>query len=52
MKAAVLRQIGRLDIEDVELDGAHAGEVRIRDRRASATGFTSSRALLVMGPRQ
>jgi S-(hydroxymethyl)glutathione dehydrogenase/alcohol dehydrogenase len=30
MKAAVLRQLGRLDIEDVELDGPREGELRIR----------------------
>ncbi len=30
MKAAVLRQLGRMDIEDVELDGPRAGELRIR----------------------
>lgn len=30
MKAAVLRQIGRLDIEDVDLDGPRHDEVRIR----------------------
>src|ERR1700727_2190867 len=30
MKAAVLREIGSLDIEDVELDGPNDDEVRIR----------------------
>jgi len=30
MKAAVLRQLGRLDIEDVQLDGPRAEELRIR----------------------
>ena len=30
MKAAVLRQLGRMDIEDVELDGPRAGELRMK----------------------
>ena len=30
MEAAVLRQIGQLEIEDVELEGPGVGEVRLR----------------------
>jgi S-(hydroxymethyl)glutathione dehydrogenase/alcohol dehydrogenase len=39
MKAAVLRELGRLSIEDVDLDSPHADEVRIR---VSASGLCHS----------
>lgn len=39
MKAAVLHQLGRLDIDSVELDGPRADEVRVR---TSATGLCHS----------
>lgn len=46
MKAAVLRQLGRMDIEDVELDGPRAGELRIR---VLASGLCHSDYHMIMG---
>jgi S-(hydroxymethyl)glutathione dehydrogenase/alcohol dehydrogenase len=46
MKAAVLRQLGRLDIEQVELDGPREGELRIR---VLASGLCHSDYHMIMG---
>jgi D-arabinose 1-dehydrogenase-like Zn-dependent alcohol dehydrogenase len=46
MKAAVLRQLGRLDIEDVELDGPRANELRIR---VLASGLCHSDYHMIIG---
>jgi S-(hydroxymethyl)glutathione dehydrogenase/alcohol dehydrogenase len=46
MKAAVLREIGRLDIEDVELDGPRADEVRVR---VLASGLCHSDYHMIVG---
>jgi S-(hydroxymethyl)glutathione dehydrogenase/alcohol dehydrogenase len=46
MKAAVLRQFGRLDIEDVALDGPRDAEVRIR---VEASGLCHSDYHIMMG---
>ena len=46
MKAAVLRQLGRLDIEQVELDGPRAGELRIR---VLASGLCHSDYHMIIG---
>jgi S-(hydroxymethyl)glutathione dehydrogenase/alcohol dehydrogenase len=46
MKAAVLRQIGRLDIEDVDLDGPRADEVRVR---VLASGLCHSDYHMIIG---
>ncbi|MEJ5979086.1 Zn-dependent alcohol dehydrogenase [Novosphingobium sp. PS1R-30] len=46
MKAAVLRQIGRLDIENLDLDGPRAGEVRIR---VLASGLCHSDYHIIQG---
>lgn len=46
MKAAVLRQLGRLDIEDVELDGPREGELRLR---VLASGLCHSDYHMIMG---
>jgi S-(hydroxymethyl)glutathione dehydrogenase/alcohol dehydrogenase len=46
MKAAVLREIGRLEIEDIELDGPRADEVRIR---VLASGLCHSDYHVIVG---
>jgi S-(hydroxymethyl)glutathione dehydrogenase / alcohol dehydrogenase len=46
MKAAVLRQLGRLDIEDVALNGPRADEVRVR---VLASGLCHSDYHAIMG---
>jgi S-(hydroxymethyl)glutathione dehydrogenase/alcohol dehydrogenase len=46
MKAAILRQIGRLDIEDVELNGPGPDEVRLR---VAASGLCHSDYHIITG---
>ncbi len=46
MKAAVLRQLGRLEIEDVELDGPRGQELRIR---VLASGMCHSDYHMIVG---
>ncbi len=46
MKAAVLRQLGRLDIEEVELDGPREEELRIR---VLASGLCHSDYHMILG---
>lgn len=46
MKAAVLRQLGHLDIEDVELDGPREGELRLR---VLASGLCHSDYHMILG---